>query len=340
MTAVALSLLVVGCKEKAAQADAAIASVPVDAVTVDTTSAQPSVHYPATILRDREANLSLRVGGVIVAIPVRIGERVESGQVVGRLDATPYMTARVRAEADVARMSRAARRNEELLPAGAVARSTRDDMVSSLSAAQAALENARYDEASSFARAPFSGVVLSRDVEVGETVSPGQRIARIADLSSPLLAKAALPQAVAAALRPGAAATLVVDGGGAPIPAHVRHVGAASDPRTATVEVELVLEGGQQIASGTVGSIVVTGLSNRTANAQRLPAEVLLDANDGWGHVFVVDPATSVARRTKVRIIGFDGDSLMVSGVPSEARVITAGAGFVADGQKVAVSAR
>jgi hypothetical protein len=44
-----------------------------------------------------------------------------------------------------------------------------------------------------------------------------------------------------------------------------------------------------------------------------------------------------VARRTPVAFGGFDGDDALVSGLTDGAQVITAGAGFVSDGEKVRV---
>ena len=68
--------------------------------------------------------------------------------------------------------------------------------------------------------------------------------------------------------------------------------------------------------------------------------EALLTARNGWGEVFVLDRKAQVARRTRLRVQGFDGEALRVSGLPAGAEVITAGAGFVADGQKVKVAGR
>lgn len=335
VSAAGFALVLTGCHgPNAAHPEKAIA-IPVETVTVSPTIAAHSVAFPITVARDREANLSFRVAGDVESMPVRIGESVQKGQIIARLDATPYTAARVRAEADVERLQRAVRRNEELLPAGAIAQSGRDDALSLLSAAQAALTSTRYDERSADLRAPFPGVVLARDVEVGETVTPGRPIARVADLSSPLLATAAVSRAVGQALRPGAGASVFLSDT-APLLAHVRHIGAASDARTGTVEVELVIDGSMQVPSGTVGSVVFAASNESTPGLQRVPAEALLDADGGSGHVYVVDPATSVARRMKVQLAGFDGDWLEVGGLPSDARVITAGAGFVVEGQRVA----
>jgi hypothetical protein len=52
--------------------------------------------------------------------------------------------------------------------------------------------------------------------------------------------------------------------------------------------------------------------------------------------VLVVD-AQGKARRRAVTFEGFEGDFARVSGLPPGAKVITAGAGFVSDGQAVLV---
>jgi RND family efflux transporter MFP subunit len=332
-----------GCSKPHADVrEDAVASV--TAVTVaGAIESSATDRFPITIARDREANLSLRIGGTIEAIPVRIGERVVAGRVVAKVNATPYSAARVRAEADLARLERADSRNRSLVPAGALSRAANEDTGSAVEAARATLAAARYDEESAIARAPFSGVILARDVEVGETVAAGQRLLRIADLGSPLIARAAVPREVAARLRIGMAARLSLSTSDAAVAAHVRHVGAAADVRTGSVEVELAVDAGQEgVPSGTVGSVVFAFAQAGAAEAaqQRLPAEALLDAADGLGHVYLVDPKTSTAHKVTLHVKGFDGEQLRVSGLETGARVITYGAGYVRDGQKVAVVAR
>ena len=67
----------------------------------------------------------------------------------------------------------------------------------------------------------------------------------------------------------------------------------------------------------------------------RVPAEAILEAKDKQAFVLVVDK--DVARRRAVTFGGFDGDDALIAGLPPQARVITAGAGFVGDGEKVQV---
>jgi hypothetical protein len=123
---------------------------------------------------------------------------------------------------------------------------------------------------------------------------------------------------------------------GRKVTARVLRIGTLSDARTATQTVELRLLQADDLPSGAVGSVRFEARPDAAASTtQRLPPEALLEATGEWGTVFVVELPHSVARRTRVRLLGFDGEWLRVEGLPADARVITAGAGFVVDGQPV-----
>ncbi|AQR63093.1 hypothetical protein BZG35_16605 [Brevundimonas sp. LM2] len=339
ITGLGLLLLLTGCGRSATEPTSP-AVLPVEAVTAVEDSRGLSQAYPAVIGRDREADLSARVGGSVLAAPLRIGDRIPAGTLVVRLDATPARTARREAQAEVDRLARDDARNERLLPAGAVSTAVRDDTRSALDAARAVLARSRYDEASASVVMPFNGVVLSDGVEVGETVAAGATLLTVADLSSARLARVAVPSAVAADLQRGDRGSVSVRGYPVPFTAIVRRLGQASDARTGTVQVELTLDGADTIASGTVASATFQNAALAEQTGAVFPAEVLLDARDGFGHVYIVDPTDSTARRVRVRIVAIDGDGLRLAGLAPDVRVITAGAGFVADGQRVSVTGR
>jgi len=319
----------------AKQEPAALAPpLPVKTVVLGGDAQQPAESYPIAIVRDRESNVSFRVGGVIQSLAIRAGQTVQPGQVLATLKPTPYASQRTRAETDVNTLQNAVRRNAELVQAGAVSVVTKEDTEDALIAAKAALGAARYDEESTVISAPFKGVVLSRDAEVGETIAPGQRIIRIADLDSTVIAKASVPTQVAKALRVGGGAKVHV--GDAVLAAHIRLIGAQTDPKTGALTVDLVLAQGAAIASGTLGSVEFEQSSTaQSPDFRLLPPEALLESKNGLGYVFVFDAKASVARRTPVRVLGFDGEMVRISGLERGTKVLTAGAGFVTDGQKV-----
>jgi len=103
--------------------------------------------------------------------------------------------------------------------------------------------------------------------------------------------------------------------------------------------VDIALDAAPQIASGTTASVTfpASGAIAQGSAAAQIPAEALVDNNQGRGHVYIVEPRTMVARLTPVAVLGINGEHVRVQGLPLHTRVITAGAGFVADGQRITV---
>ena len=83
--------------------------------------------------------------------------------------------------------------------------------VDPLKAAQAAYDAAHFDRRWASLVSPVSGVVLERRAQAGEVVGAGQVVARVADLTSPLVLRLPLAARDAARVRMGDAATVKVE---------------------------------------------------------------------------------------------------------------------------------
>ncbi|MBU6206961.1 MAG: efflux RND transporter periplasmic adaptor subunit [Alphaproteobacteria bacterium] len=324
--------------------------LPVDVVTagaqeMQTGALSASPTYPATIAYDRESTLSLRVGGTLTLLRARIGDTFGKGALLATIDSASYAAQADRAAAESSRLARDAQRNHALVAAGALSPADAQDSSSALSEAQAGQRAAAYDLRSTRLIMPFAGVVLTKNADVGATVSPGQPLLTVADLNSQKIARVQVPQDRLGALHRGQTALLSISGNDDAITAHIQRIGAATDPRTGTVEVDLALDKGAHLPSGTVGSARFAGSSagqrhdQSSPAEQDIPAEALVDNINGEGHVFIVTPQQT-AQRVPIRILGFDGDYFQVLGLPPGVQVITSGAGFVSQGQRIAVQAQ
>lgn len=340
--------VVVGAGRGRADAPVAVQGpTPVRAVTIGAIDASTGMNsaaagesFAATIHREREATLSFRLPGRLVTSPPREGMRLGAGATVAAIEATPWRAALVRAQAEEDRLSRAAARYATLAPDGAVSDAQAKDARDALAAARAAVAAARYDLSSASLTMPFAGVVLSRRAEIGETVAGGQAVAMVADLSSPLIATAQLPAARAAGLEKGSVAQVTVPGLARALAARVIRVGAASDARSGTVAVDLALSGAGALPSGLSASVhfdAPGGAAPVATATETIPAEAILDADGARAFVYVIDQQ-SKAKRVAVGFAGFDDRMARVSGLPRGAKVITAGAGFVGDGEAVRVT--
>lgn len=327
-----------GCGGKP-KADEPAAPTPVEAARVAAPGASGSVTGAGALERRREMALSFRIPGVLTAMRFEAGDRIQAGQAIATIDSAGVDARQQQTAADLERARRDVERDKALFDKGYVSRQRIDDRQSALKAAQAAYDAARFDRRWASLVSPVSGVVLERRAQAGEVVAAGQVVARVADLSSPLVLRLPLAAREAARVRVGDAAQVTVDDlAGPALSGRVTRIGEAADTRTGAILVEIELSAPPAILRS--GQVAHATLQVRAAPAQstayaRIPAEAVLEARGQSAFVFRVD--RDKARRTAVTFGGFDGDDALVGGLADGAQVITAGAGFIADGETIRV---
>ena len=288
--------------------------------------------------------LSFRIAGVLTKVSVEAGDSVRAGQVLATIDPAAVDARQQASSSDLDKARRDLERAKILYAKGYVTKVRVDDAESAVRSAGAAYNSAAFDRRWAQLVSPASGVVLERRAQAGEVVQPGQAVVSVADLASPLVLRVPLPDRDVAGIGIGAPVEVSVDAlPGQVLAGHVTRVGQSADARTGAVTVEIEVARPQnkngpelrsgQIATARLASRVAAGANTGFA---RIPAEAVLEASGGKAAVLRLDNGR--ARRTPVRFGGFDGDDALVAGLPDGARVITAGAGFVSDGDRVTVT--
>lgn len=309
--------------------------------TVETAQAEPDgagagLAVTGTLERQREMNLAFRVGGVMTALAVDAGDSVSAGQVLARIDPSAVNARVTQSEADLERARRDLRRDETLFAQGYVSNQRLEDRRSAVKAAQAAYDAAAFDGRWSRLVAPAGGVVLERAAQVGEVVQPGQTVLRVADLSSPLVLRVPVADRDLGRIARGQSVTATIDAlPGQVLAGRVVRIGQGADPRTGAVLVEVELPGRPELRSGLTAKATFSTAAAGDGGV-RVPSEAILEANDGRAFVFRLQGDRAV--RTRVAFLGFDGDHARVRGLAPGDRVITAGGGFISDGERVRVA--
>jgi len=153
---------------------------------VQASAGAPILTASGYVVARRKAVVSAKIQGRLSDLRVEEGSVVREGEVVARLESTDYeaqvkraRAAVQRAEADLAENERQLRLAERLTRENVVSVDQRDAAASRVRIAEAALEQARADTAfaeaqlqNTFIRAPFSGVVVKKMAEIGESVAP------------------------------------------------------------------------------------------------------------------------------------------------------------------------
>jgi len=153
---------------------------------VEPSAGTPILTASGYVVARREAVVSSKIQGRLSDLRVEEGSEVKKGDVLARLESSDYdasvlraKAAVQRAEADLQEQERQLRLTAQLAKENVLSESERDAAQSRVRIAEAALAQAQADLAFALAqlqntviKAPFSGVVVKKMAEVGESVAP------------------------------------------------------------------------------------------------------------------------------------------------------------------------
>lgn len=168
-------------------APAAWAALPFETATVNYAMAEAGYSTEATVEAVKQSTLAAQVSGRVAAVYFDAGDFVKAGTVILRLSAQELASAVAgsqaqvaQAEANLAHARANYQRQQLLFQQKFISQAALDRATADFQAAEAAARAARAGVGQTAAvkgytviTAPYSGVVATRHVEVGETVAPG-----------------------------------------------------------------------------------------------------------------------------------------------------------------------
>ena len=310
------------------------------------TGAGQSASLAGEIRARHETQLAFQVGGRMVARPAEVGDRVERGQVLARLDpddlAARERAARAQLAAAQAELGRARAdqaRFRVLAEDQLVSQSTLDTQNAAAIAAQGQVDAARAElelagnqAAHTRLLAPADGVIAALHAEVGQVLGAGQAVFTLA-VDGDREAVFAVAEGQVQSIRPGDPVQVEPwNGGGERLDAVVREVAPAADPTTRTWQVRATLDA----PAGTVelGQSVRVFLPESGA-APSVPLAALQPGPDGGQAVFVLGPDSTLELRP-VEAGAYAADGVLVtSGLRPGEWVVAAGGHLLRDGMAV-----
>lgn len=319
-------------------------------LTVAGTDLSVSGEFSAEVRARVESRLGFRVGGKLVQRAVDPGQRVVAGQLLAQLDAQDFQLAAQAAQAQVSaaqsqRDLAAAefKRFEALRAQNFISSAELERREASLKAADAALNQARAQaqaqgNQATYARltATHAGVVTAVEAEVGQVVSGGQPVLRLAH-DGPRDAVFAVSEAMALALKTGQTMQARVLSTGQTVQGRVRELAASADPVTRTYAVKLALDAGERLPLGTTLNVLAKGLPGSAPAVLKLPTSALRQEGQGTS-VWVLDEASMTVRSQAVQLGPVDGNEVVIAGgLKPGQRVVSAGVHVLSPGQKVTV---
>jgi RND family efflux transporter MFP subunit len=343
----ASSLLLVACSRPEAVQE------PVRAVKLVTVSGQAlNVQgvYAAEVRARVESRLAFQVAGKLVQRPAEAGQVVRAGQLLARIDAQDYQLAAQASQAQVgAALSQRDvaqaefKRFEALKNQNFISGAELDRRASALQAAQAQLIQAQSQaqaqaNQAGYARltATASGVVTAVEAEVGQVVTAGQPVLRLAH-DGPRDAVFAVSEATRMALKVGQTLRATLTSTGQTVSGQVRELGASADPVTRTYAVKLALDAAARWPLGASVNVLAADLPGSQVAVIHLPTSALKE-EAGQTVVWVLDEASMTVNTQPVQVGTVEGNQVIIAaGLQPGQKVVSAGVHVLSPGQKVTV---
>jgi RND family efflux transporter MFP subunit len=299
---------------------------------------------PLAAKRDQPIGIAGQ-GGRVTRVLVDAGAWVRAGQVLAVVDRSvqAQQAAQLAAQVEAAKANAAlAQSNYEralaLQGRGFVSKAeidskkaTRDAANAQVRVAQAQLAGTRAQIGQLNVIAPASGLILERNVELGQIVSPGSgALFRIAE-GGQMEMRAQLSQQDLAAVHVGMPATVTPVGSERSYNGSVWQVAPVIDPQSRLGEVRIAIP---YVAAIRPGGFAEAKISSGTTVAPLLPQSAVLSDHKG-NYVYIVDGKNQVERRNiKIGTVDDQGVTIAEGLSGTEAVVLSAGP-FLNPGQKV-----
>ena len=325
----------------------------------------------------RQATVSAQITGTLTEVLIEEGDHVSKGQVLARLDDSGYRAelnaakaAEQAAQAQVAQgqaqltqVTHDAARLDTLVGRGLVARQTAEQARTAVvtaaaqlraqrkqglvARAQAAAAQVNFDY--TVVRAPFTGVIVTKNAQVGEIISPFSAgggftrtgVGTIVDMDS-LEVDVDVNEAYIGRVKSNMPAEAVLDAyPDWKIPAHVIAIVPTADRGKATVKVRVALERKDPRIVPDMG-VRVSFLETRPVTTARAPQGVLVPATaivqrSGHSVVFVLDGQQVRQRAVQPAAQSYGDLRLLPAGVKSGDSVVVAPPAELSDGSDVQV---
>ena len=343
---------------------AAQSSIPVRLADVALYSSSEGLRYSASVLPFAEATLSFKSPGYVTEIrqvmgadgrrrDIGPGDYVRRGAVLAQirhqdlknqLDEAAAMLSQaeaqqVQATLDYQRAKALYATQSLTKPDFDQAQAKFDSTVAVVDQAKANLHQAQLVLEDADLTAPFSGYILSRNIELGNLVAPGTAAFTIADTSAVKIGFG-VPEYAVRQLRLGQQFSIHLQDDPKEYEGGVTSIAASADEKNRVFAVEVTEPNPKShLKPGMIASLNLVGVQNTPVPSVPLTAVVADPASSGRYAVFVAtdDSGKWVAHLREVKLGETQESNVAVDGVKAGEKVVVVGAAGLKDGDFIQV---
>lgn len=287
----------------------------------------------ATLAAEKEAEVLARVAGVVEALDCEEGDMVREGDELLRIDNAEYLYRMQQAEAAREELESRYDRMKKMIDQNLVSAEEFESIQNDLESARAEEGLARLNLSYTRVKAPFSGRVVTRHVDVGQNINPGTPLFVLSDFD-PLLARIHVPAKEFNKLKVDQPVDLVLESNGKRLSGRIKLISPVIDPSSGTIKVTVEIH---DYPAGTrPGDFAQVSIVTERRLDSTLVPKIAVVTDRGEQVVYVA--ADSTAERRVVEV-GFqdDDNAEIISGVEPGQPVIVKGQRSLKHGQRIKI---
>ena len=290
--------------------------------------------FSSTVETEASVEIHPEVSGLVEEVRVEEGDRVAAGDTLVLLDAEQARIDDRESALNLRHLEAGYNRTEEMYRRKLISAQAHEDQLFRLEESRLRREKARLALEHTAIRAPFSGVITSREVQVGARVAPGVKLYELIKLDD-MIAKVFVPGRYLTTIKRGQRAEVESDFlEGMRFRGYVKRISPVVDPKSGTFKVTVSLrDRWEYLRPGIFVNVKV--VTDTHASAILLPKEAIV-YDGGDRYVFIVTDSTA----TKVKVdVGYENSEHVeaLSLIEADTPIIVVGQNGLRDRAKVRI---
>jgi len=335
-----MSIMLVACSDEQVAEQTVIR--PVKAMQVADVSGLSDRSFPGRAKATEQIDLSFDVSGKLTERPVNIGDTIEKGQIIARLDPRDFRAKLKSARAELQRDIQNFKRANDLIKKDFISKSEFDRLEASVDIAEANVDLARKALSDSVIKAPFSGRIAKLYVENYQAVRAKENIARLLDTSKieiiidipeNLISNAPFIKNIKVRFDAFP---------GIEVPATIKEISNEASENTRTYPVTLIMEQpeGVEILPGMAGKAKGEAhLPDKTNKGFYIPLSAVFSADESNNsYVWVIDEKNQTVNKREITTEALSQYGIkVIKGLQAGEWIATAGVHYLQQGQKISI---
>ena len=335
---------------------------PVRAMKISDVSDLVGRSFPGRAKATQEVDLSFRITGPLISLPVKVGDKVQKGNLLARIDPRDFevqqrksngelqraVANHRRAKSEYERLLGIQKKDRGLVSEVRVERAKEDAQVAKADvlAYQASLDAAKDSVSYTYLKAPFDGTVVATYVENFEYIQARQSVVRLLDsrriefkFSVPETMISLVPDLKNISVRFDAFPEIVLS-------AEIKEIGSEASATTRTYPVTLIMDqpNGVDILPGMAGKVSGKASAQKTESAATIlvPMTAIfspqsnVNQSSKQSFVWVIDETTHTVSQRGVTTGELDvGGVIIKQGLQTGEVIAIAGVNYLTEGQQI-----